>query len=132
MKNLRSIMVLAIASFMLFGCTSERIDSENLSAFDANDDCVGVNPQVRITNNGNVNYNLDVFDEQGLVGFVHNIAPGETSTWITFSEGEMLFAVSNDTYEDEKVLYFMSTCMEFNMEIGTNNQLTSAVPVNVD
>lgn len=125
-------MGLAIASFMFFGYTSERIDSENLSASDINDDCVGVNPQVRITNNGDVNYNLDVFDEQGLVGFVHNITPGETSTWITFSEGEMFFAVSNDTYEDKKVLYFMSTCMEFNMEIGTNNELTSAVSVNVD
>lgn len=132
MKNLRSNMVLAIASFMLFGCSTEQLDSENLSALDANDDCVGANPQVRITNNGSVNHNLDVFDEQGLVGFVHNISPGETSTWITFTEGETLFAVSNDVYEDEKVIFDMTTCMEFNMEIGTNNQLTSAVPVDVD
>jgi hypothetical protein len=125
-------MILALASVMLFGCTSEQINSDSLSDFEANDDCVGVNPQVRITNNGDVNFDLDVFGDQGLVGFVHNIAPGETSTWITFDAGEMLFSVSNDSYEDEKVIHHMTTCMEFNMEIGSDNQLTSAVPVIID
>jgi hypothetical protein len=125
-------MILAITSMMFFGCTSEEIGSDNLSAFDANDDCIGVNPQVRITNNGDVNFDLDVYGDQGLLGFVHNIAPGETSTWITFTEGETLFAVSNDTYKDEKVIYHMMTCMEFNMEIGVDNQLTSAIPVDID
>ncbi|NQX86459.1 MAG: hypothetical protein HRT67_11255 [Flavobacteriaceae bacterium] len=141
MKNLRKIMIATIVIFMMSACSIEpldtensSIDSENATANQSNqsnevdDGCVDANPRVRLTNNGQVNYDLDVYIGNTQLGSVHDILPGETTEWIIISEGEILFAVSNDTYMDEKVLYDMTLCMEFDMEIGVDNQLTSAVP----
>ena len=132
-------MTVAVATMALsfFSCTTEPVDYveseiiiENSPELQANDACDNSNPEVRITNNGTVAMNLDVINEDDeVVGFVHNLLPGNTSSWISFPPGELLFSVSNDTYvADVKVVYNMTTCMIFDMEVDSGNQLTDAEP----
>lgn len=135
MKNLLKYIASAILLLALINCTGESLGtedpnvSENQSALDVTS-CVGENPEARITNNGTVPIDLDILDENGnVVGFVHNLAPGNTSSWLSFSPGDILFAVSNDFFEDEKVVYTMAICMTFDMEVDGSNTLTSAVPI---
>ena len=137
MKNLLRSIAVAILFTTLYNCSIEPIDNsesqliiEETQAADVNV-CIGDNPEVRFTNNGDYLFSLDIFNEDGdLLGFVHDLAPGDTSTWISFPTGETLFSVSNLTPNvmEEKVVYTMNTCMIFDIEIGNDNQLTSAVP----
>jgi len=135
MKNLLKYIASAILLLTLLNCTSETLgnnDPEILEiqpSFDINA-CVGDNPEARITNNGTVSIDLDILNESGdVIGFVHNLAPGNTSNWLSFSPGDILFSVSNDFFEDEKVVYAMDICMTFDMEVDASNKLTSAVPI---
>lgn len=137
MKNLTTIMAGALLGVFFFSCSVEPleqsiIDQANLEE-NVNQEiaaCVDADPEARIVNNGSVAIDLDIFDENGnLLGFVHNLLPSETSVWISFPEGNnILFAVSNDVVEDEKVIYDMSTCTIFDMEFTSSNQLSNATP----
>ena len=135
MKNLLRNIASAILLLALLNCTSEplgNVDPEILETQIALDavSCVGTDPEARITNNGTVPIDLDILNMDGdVLGFAHNLAPGETSIWISFPEGEILFAVSNDFFEDEKVVYTMNICLTFDMEVDGSNTLTSAVPI---
>ncbi|MBT8265955.1 MAG: hypothetical protein KJO41_02085 [Bacteroidia bacterium] len=139
MKNLLRGVICVMLCSTLYNCSSEPLEefdsaivledqnsSEDLAA------CVGNNPEARITNNGTEAIDLDIFDMNGnLLGFVHNLAPGDTSIWISFPTGETLFAVSRDSFEDEKVIYTMNTCMIFDMEVESTNTLSSATPQSI-
>jgi len=140
MKNLLKTIAFAILITALYNCSSEPLDDfdsalELIEETQSSQDlaaCSGLNPEARIVNNGTVPIDLDILDMNGAVlGFVHNLAPGNTSIWISFPAGETLFAVSNDSFEDEKVIYTMTTCMIFDMEVDSSNTLTSAVPVGI-
>lgn len=140
MKRLLIFVAAATMALTSFNCSVEPVDyieqeinlSEDEISFETNDPCVGSNPEARITNNGTVPMNLDILDDSGnVVGFVHNLLPGNTSSWISFPPGEVMFSVSNDFVEDEKVIYEMTTCMIFDMEVDPDNKLTSAEPQNI-
>ena len=140
MKNLLKTIAFAILLTTLYNCTSEPLDDfdqeqiliENVQQPADVANCSGDNPEARITNNGSVSVDLDIFNEDGdIVGFVHNLAPGNTSNWISFPPGDILFAVSNDTYEDEKVVYTMTTCMIFDMEFESDNSLSGQTPESI-
>lgn len=137
MKNLLRTIASAILLLALLNCTSETLDTNESALLETEaqadvNACVGANPEARITNNGTVPIDLDILDVDGnVVGFVYNLAPGNTSNWLSFLPGEILFAVSNDFFEDEKVVYTMTTCMIFDMEVDGTNALTSAVPESI-
>ena len=124
----------AIVLTTCFSCSIEPIDNPQSITITSEesllDPCTGVNPTARLTNNGDVNFDLEIYTIDGiLLNHEYNIAPGSASTWKSFVPGETMFSVTNSTYEDEKVIYTMNTCMEFDMEIGVDNKLTSATPV---
>ena len=132
MKNLLMTVAIATMALTFFSCTTEAVDNfeteftiENNPELQANDACDDAIPEARITNNGTVAVNLDIIDENGeVVGFVHNLLPGNTSSWISFPAGETLFSVSNDTYvADVKVVHNMTTCMIYDMVVESNNEL---------
>lgn len=137
MKNLLKTIALAICISTCFSCSVEPLDSSNpelnsteefQESADANM-CAGEDPEVRITNNGTVAINLHVLnDADATVASVTNLLPGEVSSWLSFETGEMLFSVSNDQVQDIKVVYMMDTCMIFDMEVNSDNELTSATP----
>ena len=142
MKRLLICVALATMVLTSFNCSDEPIGyteqelniifDNDISTEANNVDCVGSNPEARITNNGTVPMNLDILDQDdNVVGFVHNLLPGDTSSWIAFPPGEILFSVSNDFFEDEKVVYVMNTCMIFDMEVAADNNLSSAEPESI-
>jgi len=140
MKHLLRTVACATMVLTLFNCTVDPVEyndaellltEENITA-EVNDPCDGDNPEARITNNGTVPIDLDILNENNeVVGFVHNLLPGNTSIWLTFPPGDLLFSVSNDFVQDEKVVYSMSTCMIFDMEVDIDNLLTEAEPESI-
>lgn len=137
MKNLTTIMAGALLGVFFFSCSVEPLEQSIIDQANLEENlnqgvtmCVDSDPEARIVNNGTVAIDLDIFDENGnLLGFVHNLLPSETSVWIAFPEGNnILFAVSNDFVEDEKVIYDMGTCTIFDMEFTSANQLSNATP----
>lgn len=137
MNNLLKTIALAICISTCFSCSVEPIDSSNpelniSEEFQETADvnvCTSNDPEVRITNNGTVAINLHVINgTDATVASVTNLLPGEVSSWLSFETGEMLFSVTNDVVQDIKVTYTMDTCMIFDMEVDSNNELTSTVP----
>jgi hypothetical protein len=134
MKNLLK-SVLLIATVCLFSsCSTEQVEIntqsvENFQYLDSQD-CTDQDPKARLTNNGTVNFNLEILSIDGvLLNSEYNIQPGSVTSWKYFAEGEILFSIDNSIFQDEKVIYIMNTCMEFDMEIGSDNLLTNAVPI---
>ena len=118
-----------IVFFLFVGCTS---DSSNIISDESNTNqfstlnCSDDLPKARLTNNGTVNHDLRIFDENGnIIVSAFNIEPGTTTGWFEFEPQYVLFAVDNDTFMDEKVEAIMDYCMEFDMEIGTDDLLVS-------
>ena len=137
MKNLLMTAAIAAMALTIFSCTTETVDNfeseiiiENDPVLQANDACDDSIPEARITNNGTVAINLDIINEDDeVVGFVHNLLPGNTSSWISFQPGEILFSVSNDTHvRDVKVVHNMTTCMIYDIVVESDNELSDDGP----
>ncbi len=107
----------------------EEIENSVQGAAATDSTCNNQDPKARITNNGTVNVNLEIFDVNGnLIGHEYSIEPGQHSDWMVFSCGETSFLVGNAS-SDKLVVIEMGTCMKFDMEIGSNNQLVTDQPV---
>ena len=137
MKYLLNIAC-AILLLTVLNCTTESVDntqelseitqSQETNAVASVTTCNGQNPKAKITNNGTVDVNLEIYNESGvLVGHEYGIEPGHHSDWMSFVVGETSFVVSN-TNADKVIVLDMDTCMVYNMVVGTNNQLTSDLP----
>lgn len=125
MKTLRLLIVF----LLVLNCTD---DSSNTLNDDLSNNllspqnCTNDQPRARLTNNGTVNHSLRIFDENSnVIVSAFNIEPGSSTGWFEFSPQEVLFAVDNDTFSDEKVEAIMENCMEFDMEIGADDALVS-------
>jgi len=134
MKNLLISVLLIATLCMLSNCSVEEFEIpnqsiENLQLFDSLD-CTDQDPKARLTNNGTMSFDLEIHSMDGMLLYLeHNILPGSITSWNSFPSGEIQFSIENSNIQDEKVVYTMNTCMEFDMEIGSNNMLTSAIPV---
>lgn len=140
MKYLLNIAC-AILLLTVFNCTTESVDntqelseitqSQETNAVASVTTCNGQNPKAKITNNGSIDVNLEIYNESGvLVGHEYGIEPGGHSDWMTFVVGETSFVVSN-VNADKVIVLDMDTCMTYEMVVGTNNQLTSDVPTSL-
>ena len=138
MKYLLKNIAYAIVLLTVFNCTTESVDNslETLETTQTQETnsvasvstCNGEDPKAKITNNGTIDINLEIYNENGvLIGYEYGIEPGEHSDWSTFAAGETTFVVSNAN-ADKVVVLDMDTCMVYAMVIGTNNQLTSSQP----
>ncbi|WP_460218827.1 hypothetical protein [Psychroserpens sp. MEBiC05023] len=145
MKNLlKHTIACAIVMTTCFSCSVEPLENEeqfensiSLETADAGnnqDPCSGQDPQARITNNGTVNVTLQIATIDGTVlHTVQDLAPGNSSSYLMFAEGDIIFNISKNTtgIADEKVVYAMGECMSFDIEVDTDNYLTNAIPVNL-
>jgi hypothetical protein len=134
--NLTKIIACAIIMSTCFSCTVESVDNNvinpelNSADLTLADPCSGNNPRARLTNNGSINFDLEILTLDGiLLNHEYNITPGSSTSWLHFVPGEVIFSVTNNSIEDEKLVYEMLTCMEFDMEIDVDNQLTDAEPI---
>lgn len=137
MKYLLKNIACAILLLSVFNCTTEPVgNNQELNTTQSqestlDDYCSGQSPKARITNNGTVNVNLEIFNEAGsLIGHDYGVTPGQTSDWSTFATGVTTFVVSN-VNSDKIIVIDMDTCMAYDMVIGTNNQLTSDQPIHL-
>jgi len=128
---MKNYLLLICAAFSMYSCRTEEItEIEDLeTTSDIINDiqaCDNQLPQVRLTNNGTVIHNLEIYDvDMNLVVSVANLDPGETSEWLEFDPQEILVSLTNDNLPDEKVEVIMDFCTQFDMIIGINDLLES-------
>ncbi len=146
MKYLLKYFVLTVVALSFFNCVVEPMEfldgatnavveeiensvlGEQANPVATDSSCDGQDPKARITNNGTVDVDLEIYDVDGnLIASEYGVEPGHHSDWEDFSSGEISFLVSNGS-ADKLVVIEMSTCMKFDMEIGSNNQLVSDQP----
>ena len=146
MKYLLKYFALTVLVLSFFNCVVEPMEfldgtsnalveeiensvfGEPATAVATDSSCSGQDPKARITNNGTVDVDLEIYDVDGnLIGYEYGVEPGDHSDWKDFSSGEVSFLVSNGS-SDKLVVVEMGTCMKFDMEVGPNNQLVSDVP----
>ncbi|WP_299229275.1 hypothetical protein [uncultured Psychroserpens sp.] len=137
MKNLLKAIAFAVVISTCYNCSVESIDnseeianiSEPIVQDEALNPCVGANPTARLTNNGNVSFDLEIFTIGGdLLNHEYNVMPGNVSSWKSFAPGEVIIAISSTVTNDFKIVYEMDPCMEFDLEIGIDNLLIDSVP----
>nr|WP_321235082.1 hypothetical protein [uncultured Psychroserpens sp.] len=144
MKNLlKYTIACAIVMTTCYSCSVESIENEQLETAivledstlpNTQDPCTGQDPQARITNNGTILVTLQIATIDGTVlHTVQDLAPGNSSSYLMFAEGDIIFNISKNTtgLSDEKVVYTMGECMSFDIEVDTDNNLTTAVPINL-
>ena len=61
---------------------------------------------------------------------VENIAPGNSSGFLTFAPDDIVFNISKNTtgIQDDKVVFTMNQCMSFDMVLGADNYLAAGSP----
>lgn len=142
-NNLLKAFALAFAMTPLYNCSVEPADNSTfnddnavpLQEAQATDSqeflavCSGSDPRARITNNGTVSFDYEIYDASGafIIG-IYNISPGTVTQYATFSEGTIIFNVETASGVDQKVAHLMENCTEINMEIDVNNLLLTAAP----
>lgn len=89
-------------------------------------DCNGTDPRAKIINNGTSVCEFFIMSPTSdLLGGVSDIQPGETTDWIDFSEGMIIFVVNFDGVNGEKVSIAMANCDQATLEVGPDNQILS-------
>ncbi|OUS00078.1 hypothetical protein A9Q86_11600 [Flavobacteriales bacterium 33_180_T64] len=144
MKNLlTNAIACAIVMTTCYSCSVESFQgeqSQNITisdttiALDALDPCDSQDPQARITNSGTVAITLEIATIDGVIlHTVHNLNPGNASSFLTFAADDIIFNISKNTtgIRDEKVVFMMNQCMSFDMEVGIDNYLIPSVPENL-
>lgn len=134
MKNLLKFAYCAFILLVSISCTTESVDSvqfNELNQQELNDPCVDQDPISRVVNNGTVSFDFKVIDDQGVVLVeIPNIPASTTTSWVSFPQGEILFSLDSDQtlVNDDKVVLQMGTCMAYEIEIDSNNQIVSYTP----
>ena len=142
MKYLLKYFALTVVVLSFFNCVVEPMEfldgatnaiveeiENSVPGTSANDSsCNNQDPKARITNNGTVNVDLEIYNVNGdLIASEYNVEPGHHSGWKDFSSGEISFFVSNGS-SDKLIVVEMGTCMKFDLEVGANNQLVTDQP----
>lgn len=135
MKNLLKSTFLTCVALMLFACTSDPSGNDistDLTPTQLNDPCVAQDPITRVINNGTVTVDFKVVDSDGIVLVdIPNIPANTTTSWASFEEGDVLFSIdTNQTLvNDDKVVISMGSCMAYEIEIDSNNEIVSYLPI---
>lgn len=139
--NLLKAIALTMALNLFYNCSIEPIDnSKTLLEQAANEseplgiqstamDCVGADPRAKVINNGTVPCNFSIMTTTGIfIDGVDNVQPGETTDWLSFPEGDILFVMHYISINGEKVVYNMVNCTQITLEVCPDNHLLDATP----
>lgn len=134
MKNLLKKISLAIVVIMFSSCSVEDIASLDTEAnVTSNITCNDTNPEARFVNNGTVAFNFKIYDSNmSLLAHFQDVAPGTTTDWTSFTEGELLFTIEETTasgISDQKMETLINNCSTFDVTISSNNQLLNNSPI---
>lgn len=135
MKNLLKRTFVMCFVLTLLTCTSDSAENElslDLNPSQLNEPCVGQLPITRVINNGTVSIDFKVIDSYGVVLVdIPSIPASTTTSWASFDEGVVLFSIdTNQTLvSDDKVELNMESCMAYEIEINSNNEVVSYLPI---
>ena len=136
---LKNAVALAIVMTTCFNCSVEEIDNSEVNLITEQTTniveqqeavtCNGSNPKSRITNNGTIPLDLEIFDASGnLIDGAYGVQPSSTSSWLSFPEGTTIFNVTINNIQDQKVGFNMETCTELDMIVDVNHVLVGTSP----
>ena len=134
MKNLLKQALFLCFVIMLSACTSDSVHNDILSEtvevenFQLTEFCSNQDPTTRVVNNGTVTFDLLVTNADGtFLAELPNILSNTTTSWVSFPEGDIVFSLtSNDpSVSDTDVVLKMGTCMVYEIEVDSNNQIVS-------
>lgn len=136
MKNLlKNTIACAIVMTTCFNCSVESVEEQSFETpINQNVLCVDQDPQARITNNGTISITLQIATLDGtILHTVQDLAPGNTSSYLTFAPSDIIFNVIKNTtgVTDDKVVFTMGQCMSFDMEVDSSNALVGNSPSNL-
>ncbi|WMI67404.1 hypothetical protein [Mangrovimonas sp. YM274] len=132
--NLTKNILALVAMSILFNCTLEP-EEDSINTFSVTEDlelsentipppCPGFDPTARLINNGSSIFSFEIYTSEGeFLAGEYGIGPGETSEWLPFEEGEVLFSLESEFETDIKLSQDMESCDTFSMEIDQDNQL---------
>jgi hypothetical protein len=141
MKNLLKLKASLGLILMFSACTATvedyTIESDSTTEIESTtnttlDPCSNEAPKTRVINNGTVSFNLEVLEADGTaVVSIINIPPNSTTSWATFTEGEVMFSLKGSNFDvaDDKVLLQMDNCTAFEIEVDANNEIVSYLPI---
>lgn len=135
MKNLLKRTFVMCFVLTLLTCTSDSAENElslDLNPSQLNEPCVGQLPITRVINNGTVSIDFKVIDSDGVVLVdIPSIRASTATSWASFDEGVVLFSIdTNQTLvSDDKVELNMESCMAYEIEINSNNEVVSYLPI---
>lgn len=126
---MKHFMLLMCITLSMYSCTTEDITELEEPVTAIQEDALACDnelPTVRLTNNGTVIHNLEIYDaDMNLLVSANNLAIGSTTEWFSFEPQEILVRLTNDNKPNEKVVMTMDYCTLFDMIIGGNDFLES-------
>lgn len=138
MKIITSLLkklTVTLSLITIFSCSLEPLES-NQSSNNAlqnqqNLTCVDAQPEARFVNNGSISYEFKIFTTAGQIVEFVNVAPGTTTNWTSFAEGDILFSINSNTtgVSDIKTQVFMANCETYELEVLPNNTLATNSPI---
>ena len=135
MKYLLKLSVAICLIFTVSSCTVESLDdavsksavSQNVA--EANQSCNNQDPKTKLINNGTVAFTFQIIDsDSNMIEFV-DIAPGASTSWISFTEGDTVFNLDSNVIgvSDDKIAISISNCSEIEIVVNAQNKIDSPV-----
>ncbi len=140
MKYLLKLSAVSCLILILSSCSTESLDDTYAKTSNSNYEtsaiqfCSGQNPQSKLINNGTITFTFKIIDSNDNTMVVHNISPGTSSSWMSFTEGETLFSIDGNTanVDDSKLLLDMSNCSEVEIVVNSLNEVNNPVILSLD
>lgn len=137
------LLKLSVSICLLFSVSSCTVDSLedamdersiDASAVAPNQACSNQDPKSKLTNNGTVAFTFQILDSNNNLIELLEVAPGVTSAWISFSEGDTVFNLASNTtgVSDDKVFINMTNCSEVEIIVNSVNQIDTPVVNNIN
>ncbi|AUC76322.1 hypothetical protein [Olleya sp. Bg11-27] len=137
------LLKLSVAFCLLFSVSSCTIDSLedsidersiNTNSVVPNQACSNQDPKSKLINNGTVAFTFQIIDSNNNLIELLEVAPGATSSWISFSEGDTVFNLDSNTtgVSDDKVFINMTNCSEVEIIVNSGNQIDTPIVNNLN
>ena len=121
MKKITLILVL----LLIVNCTTDSPDSQ----FEPSElrqqvlSCVDDDPQIKITNNGTIIFDVAVYGEDYSEVYSESLTTGSNTDWFDSSINEVIVVASNDNFYGRKIKLSLLPCDIIVVELDANNNL---------
>lgn len=140
MNNLLKFVACLCLFFLATSCSLESLEDENttnstkISNTTTSVFCDNQDPQSRLVNNGTITYTFTIIDTDQNVIEVLNVAPGTSSTWSSFNEGQTIFSIdgTDNNIKDSKIVLEMATCTKVEIVINILNEVNEPIILALD